>query len=135
MSYQSWHDYGYGIKTDNLITNADKIRNLLVLAPSIQQELEQTRLGDDNLRNTPYEALTLEDFEILSEQNNYNNGNSNCIAGLITTIIYTHTNGIPVVHVTNYDDCNYIIIQATYPWNMTETMKKLAIRRRYQKAF
>ena len=36
MAYQTWHDYGYGVK---LKTDAGKMRNLLNLAPCVKQSI------------------------------------------------------------------------------------------------
>lgn len=38
MSYQSWHNYGYGICVDDIETTADKVFELVHLAPEFEKK-------------------------------------------------------------------------------------------------
>ena len=40
MGYQTWHNYGYGIRTDNIKTTADKMAELIKLAPKFAEEVK-----------------------------------------------------------------------------------------------
>ena len=38
MSYQTWHEYGYGICVDDIETTANKVFELIHLAPNFEKE-------------------------------------------------------------------------------------------------
>jgi small-conductance mechanosensitive channel len=129
MSYQTWHDYGYGIKTDNLITDEENIRNLIKMSPYVKAEIT-AHLENYNLFDDMDKTDLLNNIEEL----NYNRGQPDMLAGLLTQIISTLEN-IPIIYVTDFDDSNYVIVTATYPWKITDEMQKWQSKDDIEKIF
>jgi hypothetical protein len=117
--YTTWHNYGYGIQTDNLNTDKTRLCALIDTSPEVKGEiLSLLRPG------TKPEDYDYDNLLSIIEECDYNNDNDDIIAGLLTQVIYINED-LPVEYVTDFDDNNFVILPKVYPWQTTDTMKAL----------
>ena len=104
MSYHTWHDYGYGICTDDISRNTtvERIENLLACAPKFRDDVH-AYLGEGD------EPISVEDYE------DYGAGHLACILAEVIS----EAEGINFTPTENYDGESFLIYQARYPWAMT----------------
>lgn len=116
MSYQSWHNYGYGICVDDIDTDFRKIERLISLAPKFNSEFEESlELWMDG--NYGYDAfdIDLDDlYEIL-----YDMDLSYGLADVLSRVI-EEVEGIRLVACDDYDSIDYLIFPAGLPWDFND---------------
>ena len=113
----TWHNYGYGICTDSLSTDANNLRDLLGFAPVIKEEISEY-LSCGN-----YEEATLEDILDAWENCGGSDG-ADDVLGTILRGVIEEAGEIAVWHVADDDGSNYIIVPKLFPWELTENMRK-----------
>jgi hypothetical protein len=104
MSYHTWHDYGYGICTDEISANTtvEKIENLLALAPKFRDVIHSSFDEGE-------EPLEVSDYEDVGAGN---------LAAILAEVI-SEAEGIDFTPTENYDGESYLLYIARYPWAMT----------------
>lgn len=110
MSYSTWHNYGYGIYTSDLIIDSvERIEELMSHAPEYRKEIHEWFEDCDNT------APTVDDY--LDFDQDYNNG----IAAILQEVIKEAT-GIEFTACDNFDCMRYLIYiyMPSYSWYMTE---------------
>lgn len=122
MSYQSWHDYGYGICIDDVNTTVDKVLNLIHLAPEFEKKFYKWAkdfTGYDSIENIVNE-ITMDDI------NEYYNDNF-CVDGLapIVSSVIKECEDIELLACSDYNGFDYLIFSVTYPWSMTDKEKNM----------
>ena len=117
MGYTSWHNYGYGFRTDNIhIDSPERVRDLIHLAPDYETWVLKT--FSESEITTP----SLEDYLSLDED--FDNGIATVLAEVIEEIEH-----IPLTHCDDFDGSVYLIYQPTYPWKLTEAEKTLTVEK------
>ena len=123
MSYNTWHDYGYGICTDDLKEeiNLVKLMKLIQLAPNLYERVKE-------YIDTYCDGQITETYDILESyveecgENNY---------GGLAEIMYEvikEVEGIELYVCTDFDGTAYLIYPPIYPWqlkNMSDKEKNL----------
>ena len=114
MSYTTWHNYGNGICTDDIQEHSvTRLQELLELAPQFHAEVQSWLLEQD------ITAPTWEDY-MDYDSDDYDLG--------LATIIKEVIEEAEGFDLTACDDCNgkgYVLYQAKYPWQITDTDKPL----------
>lgn len=109
MSYETWHDYGYGICTSTLAEDAsfEGLLNLLYKVPTTYNRLLET--FEKNGIDTP----THEDYlEALDGYSCYG------ITDLLVDAIHENE-GIWFTATSDFEGETYLIYQPSYPWNLS----------------
>ena len=113
MSYQTWHNYGYGICVDDIREHsAARLEELLKLAPELQAKMRAW------LTAKGISAPAREDY--MEYDTDYNLG--------LAVILREAIHEIEGIELTACDDfeCNrYLIYQPSYPWNLSDTERNL----------
>ena len=106
MSYESWHNYGYGIITTKLeIDSVERIEALLSLAPEYQAEIHQW------FENCEITEPTVDDY--LEFDQDYHLG--------IATILRIVIQEAEKVEFLACDDCHcqrFLMYPKLYPWEI-----------------
>ena len=129
MSYQTWHDYGYGVCVDDIETTVDKVFSLVHLAPNFEKEfykwVESFREeGDSECMSEP---ITMDD--IYTYEDDYY-----CISGLGVIIkkVINECEGINLLVCDDFNCNHYLIFSMKYPWYMSEIEKNMTEKDAYQ---
>lgn len=115
MSFETWHDYGFGFCVDNITTTAEKINKLISYAPEFEKVVKEyfSNLGILN--------PSMEDFEDLDQD--FMNG----LAYIIVEVIM-EAEDILLLHTCDYNGCRYVILTPSYPWaKVSEKHKNLTL--------
>lgn len=113
MSFQTWHNYGYGICTDDIKTHSvERLENLLLLAPKFKAQV------DEWLRKEDIKEPTWNDYMEFDED--YNLG----LATLLKEVI-EEAEGISLNACDDFEGTNYLMYQAKYPWSLTDIERNL----------
>ena len=117
MSYESWHNYGYGIITTKLeIDSVERIEALLSLAPEYQTEIRQW------FEECEITEPTVDDY--LEFDQDYNLG--------IATILRIVIQEAEKVEFLACDDCHcqrFLMYPKLYPWQMQESDRNVTKER------
>ena len=113
MSYTTWHNYGRGICTDDItVYNVLRLQKLLELAPQFQTEVQSWLLERDIASPTWEDYMDYDcDYEL----------------GLATILqkVIEEAEGISLTACDNYDGITYLLYQAKFPWQITDTERGL----------
>lgn len=113
MSFETWHNYGYGVKISDLTEiSINKVVELVQSAPNFAKNFNKW-LSDCKITEPTLEDL--EEFDIYY-----------CL-GLVTVLKKVILE-IENIELTACDDLNnekYLLFEQTYPWRMTELEKSL----------
>ena len=113
MSFHTWHNYGYGIRTDNLqIKSVESLGKLVSMAPKLKAEM------DAYFKAQEISELTLEDYL------EYDTECYNQLASLMRLVI-KEAEGIDLVSCDDFNAWNYLLYMPSYPWRMSETDLRL----------
>ena len=117
MSYQTWHNYGYGIKTNLLeVDSVERMEKLLAHAPKYQQKIH------DYFAECEIDKPTIEDYYEFAEYYRYD------LAGILSQVI-EEAEGLCFLSCDD-EDCNYYLMYPPiYPWNMSEEDKEMTIEK------
>lgn len=113
MSYQSWHNYGYGICVDDIDTDFWKIKKLISLAPNFNSEFEEAIklwVGDNN----GYDVfnISLNDLYGILYDMDLTYGLADVLSRVIAEV-----EGIRLVACDDYDSIDYLIFPTGLPWD------------------
>lgn len=121
MSYQTWHDYGYGICVSDLKEEIelDRLMKLIQMAPKLHMQVEEFIDCDEQPVET-YDILTT----YVEEWSDIGYG------GLATILhdVIKETEGIDLLVSTDFDGNEYLIYPPIYPWtlaNLSDSEKNL----------
>lgn len=121
MSYQSYHNYGYGICVDDIDTDFHKIEKLISLASKFNAKFKEALelwMGGDYGFDTF--NIGLNDLhEIL-----YNMGLLYGLADVLVSVI-EEVEGIRLVACDDYDSIDYLIFPACLPWNFNNKERRM----------
>ena len=113
MSHCSWHNYGYGICTNDFdITDVKRIENLIHLAPQYELQIHQ-KLIDREITEP-----TVDDYLELDEDYNYG------IATILANVIH-EAEDIWFTACNDYNCAEFLIYQPSYPWELQEKERNL----------
>lgn len=113
MSHQTWHNYGYGICTNNLEeADVSRIWALVHMAPNFEAKV-LAEFEEDEI-----EELTADDFQELECSGPHG------IASILEAVIREVEN-LPFCACDDYDNNHYLLYMPTYPWYVQENEVKL----------
>ncbi len=122
MSYHTWHEYGYGICVDDIETTADKVFELVHLAPNFEKEFYEwvESYREDGDPESVAELITMDQIY------EYEGGNY-CEIGLgpIVASVIKECEEIELLCCSDFDCYHYLIFSTTYPWYMTDKEKNM----------
>lgn len=122
MSYTEWSTTGYGIPTDNLKLNADRLRKYISQVPELVEALKADLEGYDCAdANTIIEAY----HGCLNVR--YSGFTSYPSVAEIMAEVLLCTEGISFTPLDNYDSECFIILGQFYPWELSDTMLTLSL--------
>lgn len=119
MSYQSWHEYGYGICIDDIETTADKVLELVHLAPEFENKFVKWIESYKEYENV--ENIDMDDIYEGYEDEYC------CELGLgpIIRAVINECENIELLCCSNYNGEQYLIFNVTYPWYMSDKEKNM----------
>lgn len=118
MSYNTWHDYGYGIKVDDIgEVPPEKIRALIHMAPELEKDIDQW-LSENDIADP-----TAEDYfeSIIDDE-------SGKLAALMKQVIQ-EAEDIELLSCDDFDGYRYLIYSSSYPWATSESAHKMTKER------
>ena len=113
MSFQTWHEYGYGIRTTDIDNHSvERLRELLKLSPILESSIESY------FRLTGITEPTWED---------YMEYDADCCCGLATILaeLLLEVEDISLTACSDWDGDVYLIYAPSYPWNVRESEREL----------
>ena len=113
MSYNTWHNYGYGICTDEIgDVPVERLQALIHMAPEFEKEITAW------LRECGIDKPTICDyFEF--DQDNFGE-----YATILQRVI-KENEGLELLYCDNFDGWKYLIFPPIYPWYITEREKEM----------
>lgn len=127
MSYECWHDYGFGFNFSQFDADCDKIQDpitvedierLLTMDPKLQREVHEWL--EDLREDNPGLEITVKDYREFDQD--YQLGLSKIFADVVR-----EAENLPHVYATSDYDCtDYVIFGQGYPWNMNDREKALS---------
>lgn len=106
MSFQTWHDYGYGICVSDIKTESvERLQQLLHHAPVFERDINEW------LEDCEIENPTFEDY--LDFDQDYNLG----LASLLRDVILEAEN-VGFLACDDFGGMDYLIYLPSYPWNL-----------------
>ena len=109
MGFTTWHNYGYGVRTDNLkIKSVESVAKLVALAPKLQKEI-QSYFHECEVSEPEIEDY----FEFVEDENNG-------IASLLKLVI-EETEKLNLTACDDYEGRRYLLYQPSYPWEYSKT--------------
>lgn len=106
MSYYSWHWYGYGICTDDImVESTEKIEEMISCLPELQKNIHEYFAEYET------EVPTVDDYKMYDD--NWFCG----LAGILQEVILKHE-GIRFTACDDVDGNQYLIYEPRYPWNI-----------------
>ena len=115
MSYRTWHNYGYGICTDEIKTTPERIEKLLALAPEFSEHVHNV------LIDWEITEATVEDYEEVAQE--HDNGYYG-LASLLK-LVMQEAEGLEFASCDNYNCYNFVLYCPCFPWQVTEKEKDL----------
>ena len=116
MSYQTWHNYGYGICTDDIETDCSRLLKLISLAPNFNdkfQEKLEVWMGDNSVKSV--EDLKLDEIlDVLYYMDLWYG-----IASVISVVV-CEAEDIGLVDCDDFIGCDYVIFPTRLPWEYNE---------------
>ncbi len=113
MSFNTWHTYGYGIKTDSIkLDSVEKLQALIALAPEYAAKINQ------GLEEIGIERPTIGDYLDYEEDSPYR-------LAIILQNVIEETEGVVFTACNNFDGENYLLYTPEYPWRMGENDKTM----------
>lgn len=111
MSYNTWHDYGYGICTDNLReeVSLDRLMKLVKTAPKLYERVQKYAKG--NCRGEIAETCDL----LIDFVENYGEIEYGGLAEILYEVI-KECEGIELLVSEDFEGRNYLIYPPVYPW-------------------
>lgn len=110
MSYTTWHNYGYGIRTDAIETTPERIEQMLALAPKYAAKIHAS------FADCEIAVPTVDDYiETAGEFDCGYCGMASLMKGVIEEA--------ECIKLIACDDCgcrNFLIYPPRYPWRITE---------------
>lgn len=117
MSYSTWHNYGYGLRTDNLvIKSVESLEELIGHAPEYQAWVKK------HFEELQVDKPKIADYLELDED--FNNG----LASIMCAVI-REAEGLELTACDDFDCCQYLLYQPLYPWQMKSEDRKITEER------
>lgn len=113
MSYSTWHNYGYGICTDDIeVESVERLEALLARAPDFRREIHEWMAENE------IDDPTVEDYYEYDDDGHYE----------LATILRGVIKEAIGIELCSCDDCeckNYLIYMPDYPWCHNDIDKSL----------
>lgn len=117
MSYISWHNYGYGICTDDITERSiERLKNLLALAPEFNAQMQKW-LADSEIEDPAWDDYMGFDQDCCME-----------LAALLKEVIL-EVEGLDLLACDSEDGDKYLIYEPSYPWKLSEVERSLTEER------
>lgn len=113
MSYKTWHNYGFGVCTDDISeSNVGRLQSLLALAPRFRAKVESW-LAEQEITDPTWEDYTDydEDFHL----------------GIVAFLkeVIEEAEGIILTACGDYNSACYLIYSPSYPWELSDADRNL----------
>jgi len=109
MSYISWHNYGYGIRVDDIKKESlDRIQALIHLAPDYEEQVQTF------FRVNKIEEPTYTDYMEVDQD---------CYLGLATILreVIREAENVSFIACDDYNGVAYLLYPPSYPWHLSES--------------
>lgn len=117
MSFQSWHNYGHGICTDDIKEhNIQRLKTLLSMAPIFEGKV-QDRLSREAITSPQWD-------DYMAYDTDYELG----LATILNEVI-GEAEGIALTACDDYNGKTYLLYQPKYPWELTDAERGLTKKR------
>ena len=119
MSYHTWSIIGYGICTDCMQTNADRLREYISQSPSLESKI-RTAMAD-------YELADVDDILDVYHDGDYTKSgcaDEPCIAEIMADIM-SETEDLNFTVCNNFNSECFVLLEPSFPWLMTKTERLL----------
>ncbi len=111
MSYNTWHEYGYGVCADEIGTvPIERLQALIHMAPEFEKEVTA------RLRECEIDKPTLSDYFEFDEDNHGG------YAAILQRVIKENEK-LELLCCDDFDGKDYLIFPPAYPWSMAENAK------------
>ena len=113
MSYTSWHNYGYGIRVDDIVcSDVERMERLLATAPQFSAKLHEW-LSESEITEPAWD--------------NYMEYDQDFYLGLATILkeVIEEAEGIQMTACDDYNSVSYLLYQPNYPWKLEEQERNL----------
>lgn len=119
MSMQTWVNYGYGVKANDIQTDMHRLFAFIDLAPNFKKEyyewLEDNYSIKETNKDTPIWAILSMD-DILCYEDTYGNDG---IAAILLNVM-TEKEKIDFYGTVDYNGDAYVMYPPAYPWQLRE---------------
>lgn len=113
MSYETWHNYGYGICTSEIPeSDVGRLQKLLVLAPKFHAKVEGW------LKEQKITEPTWDDY--MEYDQDFDLG----LATILKEVI-EEVEGIALNACDDYDSVRYLMYSPRYPWKLSDADRNL----------
>lgn len=119
MSYATWHNYGIGINSDMLTTTADKLRELITLAPEYEAKLKDYCKIIQTDEEFEYETANYDQLLCLTDS-----VESDAVSIILREVIKEKEN-IYLANCSDFEGECFLIFQPLFPWEMTKEERAL----------
>lgn len=119
MSYNTWHDYGYGICTDDLKEDISlvKLMKLVQVAPKLYEKVKKFIDND-------CDGQIMETYDLLDTYvKEYGEINYGGLAEILYEVI-KEVEGIELLVSTDFNGKDYLIYPPIYPWTLAKMSDK-----------
>ena len=113
MSYTSWHNYGYGIRVDDIVcSDVERMERLLAMAPQFSAKLHEW-LSESEITEPAWD--------------NYMEYDQDFYLGLATILkeVIEEAEGIQMTACDDYNSVSYLLYQLNYTWKLEEQERNL----------
>lgn len=105
MSFTSWHNYGFGICTDEIETDVEHLQKLLEKAPELEGKIKHW------LADCGIDDPTWDDYM------EYDQDSCLGLATILKEVIF-EAEGIEMTACDDYDGHRFLIYKPQYPWEI-----------------
>ncbi|MDD4509360.1 MAG: hypothetical protein PHY23_00345 [Oscillospiraceae bacterium] len=117
MSYNTWHEYGFGICTDEIaVDSVERLQALIHMAPEFEKEITEW------LNECEITSPTIEDY--FEFDDDYHGE----LATILQAVI-KEAEGLKLCYCDDFDGRDYLIFLPQYPWSANEGTKDMTEER------
>ena len=122
MSYRTWHEYGYGVCMDDIETTANKVFELVHLAPEFEKRFYKwiENYREDGDPESIAEFITMDIIHEYEDDNCCEYG-----LGPIVMEVVKECEDVELLSCSDFDGYHYLIFSTTYPWYMNDKEKNM----------
>lgn len=112
MSFHTWHNYGFGFCTDEIITTPERLMALIACAPKYHQ------LISDNLKNMKNGVPSVDEIIDCDPDASYR------LASVLCEVI-SEAEDVNLVACNDFEGDCYLLFPPSYPWEQNAIERSL----------